>query len=148
MSRTTAAAKATTTDVPKIKWTQAELHDLLVERFGEDPSAWAFKCPACKDIATTADFKAALAAEPRTRRDGTPAMASDYLGRECIGRVTGALSMPAKEWKKSGARGCDWAAYGLFAGPWAIEIPKGDGSGETVIAYSFEVAPAPEGGAL
>jgi hypothetical protein len=97
----------------------------LRERFGPDPMAWAFVCPNCGDVATGADFKAALAEHPLTRRDGSLISASEILARECIGRILGALERPrtkamedSREW---GGRGCDWAAYGLFRGPVAIE---------------------------
>jgi len=77
-------------------------------RFGEDPVAWAFLCPNCGDIATGADFGAA---EGRGR-----------LGQECIGNTVE-------------ERGCDWAAYGLFAGPCAVVMPDGE------VIFTFRLAP-------
>lgn len=123
----------TTTGHPKTL-TQDELLGLLIERFGEAPDAWAFQCPACDDIATTADFRQALETNPRTRMDGTPLAVSDVLGRECIGRTLGVLRGPADEWS---GRGCDWVAYGLFRGPVQVDI-----GGETTL-WCFPVAPAP-----
>ncbi|MDT0306837.1 VVA0879 family protein [Streptomyces sp. DSM 44917] len=110
--------------------TQAELVALCRERFGDDPMLWAFRCPSCGDVATGQDMKDALAAHPRTGRDGQPVTASGILGQECIGRTLGALSTGTR-------RGCDWAAYGLLPGPWEIVLPDGRS------AYSFPVADAP-----
>lgn len=50
---------------------------------------WRFKCPRCGNIATIQEFKDVGAKEP------------DDAVRNCIGRFTS-------------AKGCDWAAYGLF----------------------------------
>jgi len=113
--------------------TQAELVAEATERFGGNPMDWAFQCPACGDIATGQDFSEALAAHPRTGRDGSAVTASDILGQECIGRTAGAL---AKDRKYAG-RGCDWAAYGLFPAPWTIMLPD---DGKT---HCFPLAPAP-----
>jgi hypothetical protein len=115
------------------KLTQAEMLAELEARFGPEPGDWAFECPHCGDIATVRDFTEALAAHPRTER-GEPATASDLLGQECIGRTLGVL---AKTGKKYEGRGCDWAAYGLFRGPWEIVMPDGHS------AWSFPLAPAP-----
>lgn len=64
------------------------------------------------------------------------------VGQECIGRSLGALSKAAigTDGRKHASRGCDWAAYGLFPGPWSIVIPNGDG---TRTVSSFELAPPP-----
>lgn len=116
--------------------TQPKLRAELEERFGPDPMAWAFVCPNCRDVATGQDFRDALAAaDPqRMARDGTPVRASELLGRECIGRVLGALrEKRQKDWK---GRGCDWCAYGLFGGPWFIDIGEGRTMG------CFPIAPA------
>lgn len=111
--------------------TQAELVTEARTRFGDDPLKWAFQCPSCGDVANGEDFRQALAEHPRTNlRTNEPVIASDIVGQECIGRTLGALSR--KNYK---GRGCDWAAYGLFAGPWSITLP----SGRT--AHSFPLAP-------
>lgn len=102
------------------KLTQAEFYGLLTERFGEDVTNWAFKCPACEDVATVADFRVALEANPRTR-DGKAVTASDIIGQECIGRTLGAL-----ERDSINERGCDWVAFGLIRGPWEIVLPNGN----------------------
>jgi len=115
------------------KLTQAELMAELQARFGPDPADWAFQCPVCGDAATAGDFAEALAARPR-EKDGKPVAASDILGQECIGRTLGALSGEKGKYK---GRGCDWAAYGLFRGPWEIVMPDGKS------AWSFALAPAP-----
>lgn len=114
--------------------TQAELLAEARKRFGADPLKWAFLCPSCGDIADGNDFSKALAEHPRTHRSGTEVIASDVVGQECIGRTLGALE------KGHGAytgRGCDWAAYGLFAGPWTIALPNGR------TMHAFPLAPTP-----
>lgn len=109
--------------------TQDELVEELRRRFGDDPSAWAFVCPRCEDVATATDFRAALEANPRTNPDGSAKTASDLLGQECIGRTLGALSRDGYD-----GRGCDWCAFGLLPGPLGIEMPDGR------IARSFHIA--------
>lgn len=100
-------------------------------RFGDDPADWAFTCPACGDVATGADFRAALAEHPRKRRTGEPTTASDVLGQECIGRTLGALTRGEYT-----GRGCDWCAYGLIGGPLGVELSDGR------VVRSFHIAPA------
>lgn len=114
--------------------TQDELVAEMRRRFGADPMRWAFACPSCGDVATGLDFRTALAERPRTSRDGSPTMASDLLGQECIGRVLGALEERRQEdWK---GRGCDWCAYGLFRGPLRVTLPNGKA------VHSFHIAEA------
>lgn len=115
------------------KLTQAEMLAELQDRFGDNPMDWAFQCPVCSDVATAADFGEALAAHPR-EINGEAVMTSDILGQECIGRSLGAL---AKNGGKYKGRGCDWAAYGLFRGPWEVVLPDGRS------VWSFPLAPAP-----
>lgn len=107
--------------------TQAELVAEARKRFGDNPLDWAFKCPNCGDVATGHDFNKALAENPRKNRDDQPVMTSDVLGQECIGRTLGALKGPAGTdgGRGEAGRGCDWAAYGLFRGPWEIVLPDG-----------------------
>lgn len=102
--------------------TQAELCTEAAERFGADPTKWAFVCPSCGDIANGDDFSQALADNPRKHRTGADVIASDIVGQECIGRTLGALSKSQSEYT---GRGCDWAAYGLFSGPWTVALPNG-----------------------
>lgn len=109
--------------------TQDQLVAELRRRFGDDPSAWAFVCPRCGDVASAADFRDALEANPRTNRDGTAKTSSHLLGQECIGRTLGALSADNYD-----GRGCDWCAFGLLPGPLAIEMPDGH------VASSFNIA--------
>ncbi len=92
--------------------TQAELLEELAERFGPDRWRWAFRCPACDDVATAADFRDAGADPGR-------------VGRECIGRHLGALGGGPDGGRATASRGCDWAAYGLLRGPWTIVMPDG-----------------------
>ena len=118
--------------------TQDELVSALRERFGNDPMAWAFQCPACGDVATGQDFRDALAANPRTNPDGSQATASDYLGTVCIGRVTGAPAVPGDEWT---GRGCDWCSFGLLRGPVRVDLADGHE------LWAFPIATAPEAAA-
>ena len=62
--------------------------------------------------------------------------ASDILGQQCIGRLTGAPAAHERE-RTETRRGCDWAAFGLFRGPEFIITPDG-----TEVAC-FRIAPAP-----
>lgn len=122
---------STTTEHRKL--TQAELVAEATERFGDDPIKWAFICPTCGDIANGEDFREALTAKPRKHRSGADVIASDVVGQECIGRTLGALD---KGNGKYTGRGCDWAAYGLFGGPWTIALPDGRSM------HAFPLAPA------
>lgn len=77
-----------------------ELTAEAVVAFGGDKEKWAFRCPECGDVAVAQDFRDA-GADPND------------VGQECIGRHLA-------------ERGCDWAAYGLFAGPWFVTMPNGN----------------------
>ncbi len=107
------------------KLTQADLIALAKARFGANPMDWAFRCPNCGDVATARDF---------------PAHDRERIGQECVGRHRGALAGPAGTKGGTGRadRGCDWAAYGLFRGPWIVTMPDGREIG------SFPLADAPQ----
>lgn len=95
--------------------TARELLAEAVERFGDDPRFFAFTCPHCGDVACPQDF-IDHGADPQR------------CGQECIGRSVGALDhgTSAHDAGRSKAeRGCDWAAYGLFPGPWGIRYDEG-----------------------
>lgn len=111
-----------------VKRTQDELVAELTARFGADHKQWAFICPACKDVATAADFHAALASVGREDE-----YASSHIGQVCIGRILGALNRDSEYT----GRGCDWAAFGLFRGPEFVIMPDGRE------VPSFAIAPAP-----
>lgn len=136
---------------PAKRLTQNELMSMMEERFGKDPKDWAFVCPACGDVATARDFKAAITALGDRAPDGIEPF--DKLGQECIGRWLGALSRDRKGdgWVKGKweGRGCDWVAYGLFRGPWFVLVPVPDEDGEepgrTREIASFAVAEGPGG---
>lgn len=106
------------------KLTQAELVELATERFGGDWLTWAFKCPNCEDVASFQDFKDA----------GADAA---LCGQECIGRHLGALTNRGNA--NYQGRGCDWAAYGLFRGPWEVVVPA-DGDRPERSVWSFPLA--------
>lgn len=112
--------------------TQAELVAEAVAAFGNDPEMWAFRCPQCDDVAVAQDFRDAGADTGR-------------LGQECIGRHLGALSgAPTTDAGKSIAkRGCDWAAYGLFSGPWFVVMPDGKKVPGFPLAVSADAAVKP-----
>lgn len=94
--------------------TQEALLAELRAAYGDDPMNWAFTCPSCNTITTGAQLSAALKTHPRTdNRTGDRVITSDILGQECIGRT-------------DPEQGCDWAAYGLFRGPWEIALPNGN----------------------
>jgi len=103
--------------------TQAELMAEAKAAFGDDWLDWAFRCPSCGDVASFRDFEEAGG-------EAAP------CGQECIGRHLGALSGPMSKWE---GRGCDWAAYGLFAGPWQIILPA-DGDRPERKVWSFPLA--------
>lgn len=101
------------------KLTQDELMAEATRLFGDDPKKFAFECPHCKDVATIQDFIDA----------GKP----DAAGQHCIGRELGALTKG-----KYDGRGCDWAAYGLFRGPWEIVLPaEGDRPERSVASFAL-----------
>lgn len=115
----------------KTKWTQQELCDEARRLFGDDTTQWAFICPNCSDVACIADF-IAIGADPQ------------LIGQECIGRPLASLNnfhdgALADTASKSKRRGCNWAAYGFFRGPWVIVMPTEDGSTKEV--PSFRLAP-------
>lgn len=115
-----------------VRLTQAELAEEAKLRFGDDPLNYAFQCPTCEDVATVGDFVAQSRGES--------------AGQECIGRFLGALSRAkypdVEAYRKAGNRGCDWAAYGLFRGPWEIVLPALDGAPERS-AWGFPLAGEP-----
>lgn len=102
------------------KLTLAELHAEARERFGDDPTTWAFECPNCGDVATAADFI----------RAGVGA--GDPIGQECIGRTRAAARRRGEP-----GRGCNYAAYGLIAGPWEVAAPD-----RTIFSFPLASAPA------
>ena len=80
----------------------------------EDRSKWAFKCPTCGRKQTQDEFK------EYKDKGANPGSFST----ECLGRYTGGKKGPHK---------CDWAAYGLFAGPSFVA----DEDGERVAIFNF-----------
>lgn len=111
--------------IPQAEW----LADAR-RRFGDDPMGWKFRCPQCGDVATGAEFKAALDQRLADGRGAEDRAVSDVLGQECIGRSLGALETRAGQWD---GRGCDWTAYGLFGGPVGVLAPNG----KVIRAFEF-----------
>lgn len=105
--------------------------DLLAEaklRFGDDPLDIAFQCPTCDDVATIREWNAM----------GDPAAA----GQECTGRASAA----ARAAGNVDRPGCDWAAYGLFRGPWEVVIAaEGDEPERGIWGFPLAGDPAPDG---
>ncbi len=81
--------------------TEDEWNALGLKLFGTETSAWRFKCPRCSNVMSI-EKALALSAEQLARlRSGEWAIES-----ECIGRYIDL--------------GCNWAAYGLFSGPFFV----------------------------
>ena len=111
---------------PTLTYTQAELLDESIRRFGPDIRDMAFVCPRCGDIASVREFQ----------RLGVGYKA----GTECIGRSLGALLGP-RTITEGGVRrglaprGCDCLASAPLDAP-CIVITKG------VQVRMFDLAPA------
>ena|SRR3990167_5076025 len=88
------------------RYTEKEWREKGTTLFGEDKKKWKFQCPACGNVRTAEDF--------RPFKD-QGADASSVISN-CLGRFTGGKNGPDK---------CDWAAYGLFAGPSFVKIEDG-----------------------
>lgn len=71
----------------------------MKERFPRGSDTVAFVCPACKNVATIAQFRAAGVSE-------------HLAPQECLFRSTD----PEQ---------CDWCAYGLLQSPREIQMPDG-----------------------
>lgn len=108
------------------KLTLEEFHAEAKRLYPEGPRAVAFQCPSCNDIATVGEF--------------VELNAGESAGQQCIGRDFGPMTRPRKRnSNKFTDRGCDWAAYGLFRGPWEVVFPaEGDQPEHSV--WSFPLA--------
>lgn len=83
--------------------TRDEWQALGKRLFGDDQSKWVFRCPTCKNELSIAKVREIYAAElPKLRERGYA------IEQECIGRHIAGV-------------GCNWAAYGLFRGPWIVD---------------------------
>ena len=110
-----------------MKITKAQWEAKGRELFGGDMAAWVFVCPSCGNEMSVAKARQMFAAElPRLRAGGFSVEA------ECIGRHVPGV-------------GCDWAAFGLLAGPLFVDgTPAFDFAGRPFT----EAAGAREGAAL
>jgi hypothetical protein len=117
--------------VHTFKLVRLTVDELLAEaklRFGDDPMKFAFQCPTCKDVATLSEWQAI----------GDQARA----GQDCIGRASASERAAAGINRK----GCDWAAYGLFRGPWEIVLPAdGDKPERSIAGFPLAGEPAADG---
>jgi hypothetical protein len=104
------------TDIPTVEPTrsrsqpqtmpESEWRTLGERLFGADEAAWRFVCPHCRRVSSVAAARA-LPDEDKVRlRKGWDPVS------ECVGRYIARL-------------GCDWAAYGLFSGPFFVERASG-----------------------
>lgn len=103
----------------------AEFHAEASRLFPGGPRTIAFQCPNCNDVATVGEF--------------ADLNVGEAAGQECIGRSYGPMSRPRKpKSNKFTDRGCDWAAYGLFNGPWEIVFPaEGNRPERSVWSFPF-----------
>lgn len=112
-----------------IRISQDDLMTEATARFGADPLDFAFACPTCDDVTTLREWKDLVGDTGRA-------------GQDCIGRVSlaarKAAGIPAE-------RGCDWAAYGLFRGPWEIVATGADGKEKSIWGFPLAGDPAPGG---
>lgn len=82
-------------------YTLKEWQDRAVELFGEDMTAWRFKCPSCGETQSLKDFEANGIYD-----------AGGLVYYSCIGRYVE-------------GRGCDWMLGGLFQ-MHTLEVKVGD----------------------
>ncbi len=103
------------------KLTHTEWLDEAQALFGPDAKDWTFRCPQCGLESSGHDFIATA------ERLGVKSTASTRLGQECLGRLDPTV-------------GCDWAAYGLFRGPWEVtDVPD---DGRSIWCFPFAEAAA------
>lgn len=85
--------------------TAAEWYALGEKLFGSEVN-WRFTCPHCSNVMSLEKARALPAEQLARLRSGKWSIES-----ECIGRYV--------------AAGCNWAAYGLFSGPFFVTRPNG-----------------------
>ena len=90
--------------------------------FGADTDLWRFKCPTCGHVMSMQ--------KARAMPEETKAMLRNRwsIEQECVGRYLTGL-------------GCDWCAFGLFAGPCFVVRA----SGATTPVFAFDVDGEPAG---
>jgi hypothetical protein len=94
------------------KMTEAEWTALGAELFGADKTKWRFVCPHCKHAISIVEARKLPEDQLRSLREG------DWrIEQECVGRHISSI-------------GCDWAAFGLFSGPFFVAR---DGGTETPV---------------
>lgn len=81
--------------------TEAEWNELGNALFGGDTNAWRFKCPHCTNVMSMYKARGLTDPEIAKLRNGW------HIESECVGRYIATA-------------GCNWAAYGLFSGPFFV----------------------------
>jgi hypothetical protein len=97
--------------------TEAAWNALGAKLFGAEMDRWRFTCPHCGNVMSLHKARGMPPDELAALRTGTWSIES-----ECIGRyLTGV--------------GCDWAAYGLFSGPFFVT--RSDGKRTPVFGFDM-----------
>lgn len=78
---------------------ESEWRAAAIDRYGEKPSAWKFRCPVCKHVAAVEDWETAKAPEG--------AIAFSCIGRYLPGEANDAFARKQKA-------PCNYAGGGLF----------------------------------
>lgn len=86
--------------IPYREFSEKEWNDFGELLYGKDRKDWKFICPTCRTVYS------ANSIDPENKLNEW----APYS--ECPGRYKGGV-------------GCDWCAYGLFSGPWAIKRDDG-----------------------
>lgn len=98
------------------KMDEADWKALGAKLFGADLDRWAFVCPHCGNVMSIAKARELSDVEVATLRRGW------RMEQECVGRYLSTA-------------GCDWAAYGLFSGPFFVVR----GGGDTTPVFGFAI---------
>ena len=113
----------------KVVITEAKWKEAAIERYGEDPLKWRFRCPVCGHVASVQDWKDAGAVEGN-------------VAYSCIGRNLD----PEKTHVRDALRGegpgpCNYAGGGLFGfNPITVVIDP-EHSSKTVQMFDFADRP-------
>jgi len=87
--------------------TEADWWAKGAELFGPEQTKWRFVCPRCGNVESMEKARTEHAESLEQLRAGKYSVESECIGRHIRGV------------------GCDWAAYGLFAGPVFVQRDSG-----------------------